>query len=251
MATAAAAAQSDPLASVAGGVEVLGQGLGEAAQGGPSIFVTATGHAPIVPASVAVLRLSGNRRNTSAVDAVRDRDRAVEAIMAQARRLGLQAVLGKATIGRTSPSMAHAAMGAPPPLAISPPASVRPASPPPEYLAGAEIEVSAPDAAKQAELLDALQAAGIDVDVPSGPVVAGFSVPGLSVDAGPSGDPASADRAMDEAMAEARRQAARLAADAGRSLGAATQIILLARSASGREASATVAARFALAPAPR
>jgi len=56
------------------------------------------------------------------------------------------------------------------------------------------------------------------------------------------------DRAMDEAMAEARRQAGRLAAAAGRSLGAVNQITLLARSASGREATATVAVRFALAP---
>jgi uncharacterized protein YggE len=244
-----ASARSDPLTSVAGGLDVFGQGLAEAGQGGAYVFVTATGHAPIAQASVAVLRLSVKRRNLSAVAAVRERDRAVGSVMAQAERLGLHAALGKTTLERASPGMTQLAVNGIPALATGPSsAGVRPASTPRDYSADAEVEVSGSDAAKQAELLDALQAAGIDVDIPNGPITAGFSIPGLSGGANASLDPDSANRAMDEAVAEARGQAARLAGDAGRSLGPATQITLLARSATGREASVTVAVRFTLAP---
>lgn len=251
---AVAVAQSDPLASVAGGADILGQGLGEAAAAGPSVFVTATGHAPIAPASPAALRLAVNRRNALAVAAVRDRESAVQAITAQARRLGLQVVLGKESLDRPASAMSHAATGAPPPLASPPPLATPPSGglrPGPvarEYLASAEVEVRVGEAAKAAELLDALQAAGVEVDVLSGRAPAPLALPGFSAAGGPAADPAVLDRAADAAMAEAHRQAARLAADAGRSLGEVRQIILLARSASGSEATATVAVRFALGP---
>jgi hypothetical protein len=241
-----AVAQSDPLASVAGGADIVGQGLGEAAAAGPSVFVTATGHAPIAPASLAAVRLAVNRRNASALAAVRDRDSAVEAITAEARRLGLQAMLGKETLNRTASAMSHPAMGAPPPLATPPPGGVRPGPVAREYMASAEVDVRAGEAAKAAELLDALQAAGVEVDLQSGPAPAPLALPGFSAAGGPAADPAVLDRAADAAMAEARRQAVRLAADAGRLLGEVRQIILLARSASGSEATATVAVRFAL-----
>ncbi|MBV8683276.1 MAG: SIMPL domain-containing protein [Caulobacteraceae bacterium] len=248
-ATAATAAQSDPLTSVAGGLDVFGQGLGEAAQSGQYVFVTATGHSPTVAASIAVVRLSVKRRNASAVAAVRERDRAVEAVMAQAQRLGLQAALGKMSLERGGLAMPHIPVGGIPPLATTPSTPVRPPPAVQDYTADAEIDVSGPVAAKQAELLDALQGANVDVDVLNGPIVPAFSIAGFSAGGVGAGvDSASIDRAMDEAVAEARRQAARLAADAGRSLGPAVQITLLARSAAGREATATVAVRFALAP---
>jgi len=243
-ATAATAAQSDPLTSVAGGLDVFGQGLGEAAQSGQYVFVTATGHSPTV-----VVRLSVKRRNASAVAAVRERDRAVEAVMAQAQRLGLQAAPGKTSLERGGLAMPHIPVGGIPPLATTPSTPVRPPPAVQDYTADAEIDVSGPVAAKQAELLDALQGANVDVDVLNGPIVPAFSIAGFSAGGVGAGvDSASIDRAMDEAVAEARRQAARLAADAGRSLGPAVQITLLARSAAGREATATVAVRFALAP---
>jgi hypothetical protein len=249
MVAAGAAAQTDPMTSVAGGADVLGQGLGEAALAGPSVFVTATGHAPIAQASVAGFRLTINRRNASAVAAVRDRNRAVETITNETRRLGLQASLGKTSLSRPAPGMTHGAMGGIPPLMVAPgPGVAHPAPVASEYLASADVDVRGGDASKEAELLDALQAAGVDVDIPSGPVVSPFAFAGLSPTGGPPVDPSVMDRAADEAVAEAHRQAARLAADAGRSLGEARQIILLARTASNGEASATVAVRFALGP---
>lgn len=249
MAAVGAVAQTNPMTSVAGGAEVLGQGLGEAALAGPSVFVTATGHAPIAQASVAGFRLTINRRNASAAAAVRERDRAIETITNEARRLGLQASLGKTSLSRPGQGMVHGVVTGIPPLMVTPGSGVaRPAPATSEYLASADVDVRGADPAKEAELLDTLQAAGVDVDIPGGPVVAPFAFSGLSPTDGPAVDPAAMDRAADEAVAEARRQAARLAADAGRSLGEARQIILLTRGASNGEASVTVAVRFALGP---
>ncbi|HEY1927025.1 MAG TPA: SIMPL domain-containing protein [Caulobacteraceae bacterium] len=249
IAAGSAAAQIDPMTSVAGGANVLGQGLGEAAIAGPSVFVTATGHAPIGQVLVGGFSLTVSRRNASAVAAVRERDRAVETIVNEARRRGLQTSLGKSNLSRPVAGLAHSVAGAMPPLMTAPsPSVVRPAPVSPEYVATTVVEVRGGDTARQAELLDALQAAGVDAEIPIGPVVTPFDFTGLSSTGAPAVDPAVLDRAADEAVAEARRQAARLASDAGRSLGEARQIILLARTASGSEASVTVAVRFALAP---
>lgn len=60
-------------------------------------------------------------------------------------------------------------------------------------------------------------------------------------------DPALWDRASQDAVAEARRQATVLATAAGRTLGAARQVLVLTRSVQGSTASVTVAVRYAFA----
>jgi hypothetical protein len=249
MAAAGAAAQTDPMTSIVGGADVFGQSLGESALAGPSVFVTATGHAPIAQVGADTFRMTVVRNNASAVAAVRERDRAVETILNEARRLGFQVSLGKSSLGRVGAGLVHGPAVVNPPLVPAPaPGVVRPAPVAPEYFASAVVEMRGGDTAKQAELLDALQAAGVDAEILLGPVVSPFDFTGLSSTGAPAVDSAVLDHAADEAVAEARRQAARLATDAGRSLGEARQIILLARSVTGSEASVTVAVRFALAP---
>ena len=141
----------------------------------------------------------------------------------------------------------------PPPLIIAPPGRSTASGSEQEFITRTNVRLRSSDPKRMASFLDALIGAGIDiVFVANGGVgfpntffrnneLLGFGVLEKI-------DDSIWDQASASAIAEARRQATVLAAAAGRQVGEATQILLLARSSQGDEASVTVAVRFAFAP---
>jgi hypothetical protein len=243
IATGAVAQVSDQTAGiVAVGAEGVGQGLGAGVTGGSSVFVTATGKAP-VPASVAdTYGASIEGKATTAVEAARLRDQRLDTARGIAQRFRVGVELGAASISHESPAPPHAPRpGASPPA----PPSSPPAPAPDEITARTAVVFRVSDPRQLPAFLDALEAAGIQYSLPGkGGAMAAIMAAMSSSNGG--GVDGAWDQAAQNAIAEARRQAGVLAAAAGRRLGEAQQILQLTRNTGASEASVTVAVRFGL-----
>ena len=241
---------------VAAGAEGVGQGLGAAVAGGPSVFVTATGKVPLTPEAADAYGASVEGKAPSAVEAARRLGEKLDAARAIAARYHVTIDVGATAFSR------QGAGGSPPrpmrPGEMTAPVAVKPAGPPaaesaaPDFIARAAVGFRPSDPRQVPAFLDALAAAGIEVGAPA----KGSSLAAIMATMIPSADSAGAgspdvgvwDRASANAIAEARRQASVLAAAAGRQVGEALQILLLTRNTQANEASVTVAVRFALTP---
>jgi hypothetical protein len=261
LATGASAQISGATAGiVAAGAEGVGQGLGAAVAGGPSVFVTATGKAPLA-ANVAAADAYGasvEGKAPSAVEAARRLDEKLDAARAIAARYHVVIDIGETAFSRQG-------AGAPPPRAgrpgevTVPVVVVKPVAPPAaeivarDFIARSPVGFRPSDPRQVPAFLDSLAAADIEV----GPPAKGSSLAAIMAAMIPSAESAGAgspdvavwDRASANAIAEARRQASVLAAAAGRQVGEAQQILMLTRNTQANEASVTVAVRFALTPA--
>lgn len=247
--------------------EGIGQSLGEAMNGGASVFVTATGRVriPTRAAEVEVIVIEG--KAPSAMEAARLREQHLETFQILAHRFGVTLDVGQSQFSHVGGSMiaagrdeANAAASIarrppPPPLMI--PNAAQPAAPDAqsEFIARTDVRFGSSDPRRLASFLDALKGAGVEMAfVQNGTI--GFpnflarNNEFLSFGAVENIDDSVWDQASARAVAEARRQATVLAAAAGRQVGDAKQILLLSRSSQGAEASVTVAARFAFAFAP-
>jgi len=239
---------------VAAGAEGFGQGLGAAVTGAPSVFVTATGRAPI-PIVIAAYAANIEGKAASAVEAARLRDQKLDAARAIAARFHVAIEVGASSIS-------HEAV-TPPPLrlrpveAAAPPASRPAAAAPaesaaPSFIARIGASFRPSDPHQDPAFLDALDAAGVEISTPGkGSSLAAMMnamAPGASAAGAEAANDPAFDRASQNAIAEARRQASVLAAAAGRVVGDAEQILLLTRNTQANEASVTVAVRFALTP---
>jgi hypothetical protein len=250
------------MGALAAGAEGLGQSLGESLRGGDSLFVSATGRAaiPTHPADAYVIDVES--KAVSVVEAARLRDQRVQAARAIARRFGMTVETGTsglARIGDGSTAMFH-----PPGQAAddtgggskSPGDKTAPTPPKPRFTAHTQMRFSAADPGQFPALLDALDAAGIEV--PAGGASENGLMALLSQKTAASkgfatlevADDATWDRASENALAEARRQAAVLAVAAGRQLGEVKQILAFMRSVEGDKASVTLAVRYGFAPPP-
>ena len=248
-------------------VEGLGQGVAGAMTSGETVFVTATGRAPL-PAPLTdayVINIEG--RSASAVEAATLRDQRLSATRALAQRLGVTVEIGSSAFAReqdyqaaasaaSAEASANAASAAaslnrePPPLYIKP---VRaPGVTIKVFSVKTSVRFRSDDPRRLPAFLDALTAAGVDStfsgqDRNAGNIFAGM---GQALGFGPVAkiDDAVWDRASQSAVVEARRQASVIASAANRQIGEARQILLLNRNVQGDSASVTVAVRFALSP---
>lgn len=248
----AAIAQTDPTAALVGGADVFAHGLAEAAVAGPSVFVTVTGHAPRTQRPSVDFGLTIATSASTAEAAQGSLRRGIESTLAEARKMGFDAAVQSQRLELTNPATM------PPPLRIPAVPTVGRAAPPPGQGADtsastasrvrgvAEIVLHGADPAREAALLDALTAAGVQftVNTTFNRSILPFAVPGAS----PELEDSAWDEALRNAMTEAHREAEIAASAAKASVGEARQIVVLSRSADARRLSATVAVRYALSP---
>jgi len=263
-APAAQAQQADKFASgLATAMEGLGQSLGQSAVGGDSLFVTATGRAPLPSGPRLWYTTTLEARDASAVEAAQTRDKLKGAIEAAAKRFGVDIetqsysfAIEPSALCRKRPSCAPPpspmAPTAPPGLVMTPPSSGDQPQAEPKFVAKATLKFAPTHPERFAEFLDAARAAGAD-NLEGGPGAASplniFQNNTLlgagSVD---QVDEAVWDQASRAAMAAARHQAEVLAAASGRSLGETREVMSLNRGVQGPDATVTLAVRFAFAP---
>jgi len=240
----------------------LGQGIGEAATGGPSILVTATGHAKLAGATALSFSIDFEGKSETADGATRARDHAVDQALAAARQFGVESTITSEDISRVRETglrnlAASAVMPGvqPPPLFIKPvegsPAGASPVarSPAPKlFVDSVTIRFHPSDPKRLPAFLDALVAAGIDYDLQGKLSQQGFS-PFAGLGGGEQKvDDATWDRASVDAMNVARRQADVLASAAGRRVGDARQVLMIAKTVQAEDATVTVAVRYGLVP---
>jgi hypothetical protein len=259
LATGRASAQVSGAAAgiVAAGAEGLGQGLGAAVAGGPSVFVTATGKAPLpTNAAAEAYGASIEGKAPLAVEAARRLGEKRDAARAIAARYHVAIDVGATAFSRQGAGGPAPRPGRPGevtvPVVVKPVAPPAAESPAPDFIARAAVGLRPSDPRQVPAFLDSLAAAGIEVGPPAkGSSVAAIMaamIPGADSAGAGSPDAAIWDRASANAIAEARRQASVLAAAAGRQVGEAQQILLLTRNTQAHEVSVTVAVRFTLTP---
>jgi len=269
LAAPASAQQGDRFAAgLATAVEGMGQSLAQSAQSGSSVFVTATGRAPLAASPSPPYVAKIEERASSAVEAARLRAAKMDAMTALARRFAVPIEMTNASFSLENAKSGHnTSLGAVGAVAVGvvaaattsntepakgQSAATAPNEPAPVFIAKVSVRFQPAAGSRLPEFLDALEAAGID-DISGG---GGTSNPlaflqnneVLGIGAIDKVDDATWDQAARAAVAEARRQAMVLAAAAGRSLGEAHEIISLTRSVEGANATVTLAVRFALAP---
>jgi hypothetical protein len=258
LANPAAAQDVSQLAGLlASATEAYGQSFGEAATGGSSVFVTATGRAKLPAPLIDAYPINLEGRATSAVAASKLRDDRLAAARAIAQRFNVSVEIGSSTFSRevdteaqqkrNSEVMAERAAHPGVPI-VEPPLGDADRV----FIARTGVRFRAADPSQLPAFLDALKAAGIDY-LTVGQGLAGLgALFGRSEVLGFGGldkvDDSIWDRASQNAVAAAQRQAAVLASAAGRQLGPAKQIVFLTRSTQGDTVSVTVAARFAFLP---
>jgi hypothetical protein len=241
--------------------EQLGQGVGEAALGGQSVFVTAKGAVKLPAPPSRTYDLTVEAQGPTAVQAAKLRDDKIEKLRAVARRFTVQMTEGEpsylanrsfATARVTLPTTAN-------PLAIQIPPATPSASPSAGNTATAQVtarvpvQFARPSAAQMPAFMDALRDAGVDTLPDTNTPANGlaqltqiFGVGGLPAPAG-AVDEDTWSRASAAAMQAARAEAEALAAPAGRHVGTVRQVTLLSRSVQNGEATVMVAARFGFA----
>ena len=250
------------VAGLATALEGVGQAVGDSALGGPSVFVTATGHAPYAASQVAWYQTEVTAHGATASEAASLRDGRVAAIEALGHRHAVTVEVGSSSFmlqndGVTQTRNRIGMVGvAAPPLNVAPAEAgqASPAATPAKksFVARTAVKFAAADPARLPAFLDAASGAGLDnlSGGPPAPQALGFYQNPNSEIFGigrvEKVDDATWDKASQAAIVEARRQAAVLATAAGRSLSEARQIMSLTRSVAGGEASVTVAVRFAL-----
>jgi uncharacterized protein YggE len=245
--------------AAAASLSSLGQGLGDAMTGGPSLFVTATGHAKRPAPAVKALGISVEGKAPTAVQAAQDRDRAIDAARSVAAKFGIPSLVVTETIDREadSPSdpaaarMAAMAAASPPPFYVprgGAGAGDRPVEK--RFVARAALRFLPAGQEKIPMFLDALVAAGVPFDLADTQNSLNFNpLANLGLGSDETIDQATWDQASADAMASAKRQAKLLAGAAGEGLGDVRQVLQLLKNVQGDQVSVTVAVRFALTPA--
>jgi len=232
--------------------EGLGQSLGQSIAAGQSVFVYATGRSRLPAAPPGAYSVPISISAPTAVDAARQRDALLARLRAVAVQYGAASAVSDAAIslGDTGaggfhlnfpiPGTGGATGGAGPGDGSTPP-------PKPQFEAKATLLLGEPAPGKAAEFLDALHAAGAD-SIASGDGQSAFSrLTASYLGHAPQVDPKIWDDATRAAIQNAHDQAATLAAAAGRTVGEARQILFLAKTIDGDDASVTVAVRFGFA----
>jgi uncharacterized protein YggE len=238
--TATPAAAQDIAGPVAAAIDQMGQGLAESMHGGPGIFVTAQGRAPMpAAADGAPMTLTVKGEGKTAVEAAANRNAQLERIRAVANNFDVAIEVGATnySISETPDWMGGHAMawtGDTEEAELE--ATVDEAA--------AAIESAAAPAAEAAGPVDAATVtASVQVKIQRPNET--LSLLGLDTASDP-GEPVWNDATAD-GVARARAQAQSIAAASGRQLGPVRYVSVLMRSHDGENALVSVAVRFGFA----
>ncbi len=268
------AAAQDIAGPVAAAVDQFGQSLAESMTGGPGLFVTAQGEAPLPAATSTPMTVTIKGMGKTAVEAVADRNAQLERVRSVANRFdvamdvgttnyaiaeGTPAWLAAAAADEewtVSDEAALAALEAdqdtradmepvnPPGGAAAAPAETR------TVTASVQVKLDRPNESRLPEVVDALVGAGVtDLDDSLNGLNLGAMTPFLSLlglDGGRDPGEAVWNQATADAVRKARAQAETIAEASGRRLGPVRYVSVLMRSHDGENALVSVAVRFGL-----
>jgi len=260
LATTTPVAAQDIAGPVAAAVDQFGQSMAESMTGGPGLFVTAQGEAPLPAGASTPMTVTIKGKGKTAVEAIADRNARLERLRSVANRFDVAMDVGATNyaIGEEMPAWlaANAAMaeidwedpdaagdedGA---VADEPPAAAGART----VTASVVVKLDRPNESRLPEFVDALVEAGVDDLDDSlnglnfGPMAPFLSLLGLD----PTRDPGEAvwNQAAADGVRKARAQADAIAAASGRRLGQVRYVSVLMRSHDGDNALVSVAVRF-------
>ena len=252
---AAPAAAQDIAGPVAAAIDQFGQGVAESMTGGPGLFVTAQGEAPLPAASVAPMTLPIKGTGQTAVEAVADRNAQLDRVRSVANRFDVAMEVGATnySIGET-PSWLTPAIAAPidwgdlDATAGGDAAAEQGSSDSPTVTASVQVKLDRPNETRMPQFVDALVDAGVSnlsdslAGLNLGAMGPLMSLLGLDV----TRDPGEAvwNQAAADGVRKARAQAGMIAEASGRRLGPVRHVSVLMRSQDGENALVSVAVRF-------
>ena len=268
LAVAAPAAAQDIAGPVAAAVDQFGQSLAESMTGGPGLFVTAQGEAPMAAPASTPMTVTLKGTGKTAVEAVADRNAQLERLRSVANRFDVAMDVGATNYSiaaadawsPASDAWATAFPGDPSdsggdrdiqvdveliePIGddVAAPADTR------TVTASVVVKLDRPNESRLPEFVDALVEAGVtDLDDSLNGLNLGAMTPFLSL-LGLDGaaDPGEAvwNQATADAVRKARAQAGAIAEASGRTLGPVRYVSVLMRSHDGENAFVSVAVRF-------
>lgn len=258
------AAAQDIAGPVAAAVDQFGQSLAESMTGGPGLFVTAQGEAPLPAAASTPMTVTIKGTGATAVEAVAGRNAQLERVRSVANRFGVAMDVGATNyaIGEAMPAWltADAAMAAAVDWENPGAATDEIGAVASETIASADartvtasvlVKLDRPSESRLPEFVDALVEAGVtDLDDSLNGLNLGAMTPFLSLlGLDPTRDPGEAvwNQAAADGVRKARFQAEAIAGASGRSLGPVRYVSVLMRSHDGENALVSVAVRFGFA----
>lgn len=250
------AAAQDIAGPVAAAVDQFGQGIAESMTGGPGLFVTAQGEAPLPAASVAPMTITIKGTGKTAVEAVADRNAQLERVRSVANRFDVAMEVGATnySIGEP-PSWMAPAIAAPidwndldADAAEIDAVAEEESSDSPTVTASVQVKLDRPNETRMPQFVDALVEAGVSnlddslAGLNLGAMGPFMSLLGLDV----TRDPGEAvwNQAAADGVRKARAQAEAIAEASGRRLGPVRHVSVLMRSQDGENALVSVAVRF-------
>ncbi|MBX9460439.1 MAG: SIMPL domain-containing protein [Brevundimonas sp.] len=263
LAVATPAAAQDIAGPVAAAVDQFSQSMAESMTGGPGLFVTAQGEAPLPAAASTPMTVTIKGTGKTAVEAVADRNAQLERVRAVANRFDVTMNVGPTNyaISETPSWLTDAAMA---PAAIdwdADEASIEAAidagaqaSAPEDAIdartvtASVQVKLDRPNETRLPGFVDALVEAGVsDLDDSLNGLNLGAMTPFLSLlGLDTARDPGETvwNQAAADGVRKARAQAESIAEASGRRLGPVRYVSVLMRSHDGENALVSVAVRF-------
>lgn len=254
------AAAQDIAGPVAAAVDQFGQSMAESMTGGPGVFVTAQGRAPLPDAGALPMTLTIKGEGKTAAEAVAHRNTQLERVRAAANNFDVAIEVGTtsysisegmdwAEASAYAGAMDAAAM-AEAAAAEAVAAAAAEAPPVRTVTASVQVKIARPNETRLPAFVDALVDAGVtDLDDSLNGMNLGQMQPFLSLmGLDTARDPGEAvwNAATADAIIRARAQAETIAAASGRPLGQVRYVSVLLRSHDGEDALVSVAVRFGL-----
>lgn len=257
-------AAQDIAGPVAAAVDQFGQSMAESMTGGPGVFVTAQGRAPLPDAGALPMTLTIKGEGKTAAEAVASRNAQLERIRAASNNFDVAVEVGTTTysiseatedawtsdIDFSGMDEAEAAEAAADSIEVAVAAASADATPARTVTASVQVKIDRPNETRLPAFVDALVEAGVtDLDDSLNGMNLGQMQPFLSLmGLDTARDPGEAvwNAATADAIVRARAQAESIAAAAGRPLGQVRYVSVLLRSHDGEDALVSVAVRFGL-----
>jgi len=258
-------AAQDIAGPVAAAVDQFGQSMAESMAGGPGVFVTAQGRAPLPDAGALPMTLTIKGEGKTAAEAVADRNAQLDRVRSAANNFDVAIEVGTTTYSiseGTDWTEASAYAGAMDAAAVAEAAAeaavavdaagdaAEEAPPARTVTASVQVKIIRPNETRLPAFVDALVDAGVtDLDDSLNGMNLGQMQPFLSLmGLDTARDPGEAvwNAATADAIVRARAQAETIAAASGRPLGQVRYVSVLLRSHDGEDALVSVAVRFGL-----
>lgn len=256
------AAAQDFAGPVAAAIDQMGQGMAESMAGGPGVFVTAQGRAPMPQGASAPMTLTLKGEGKTAAEAVASRNAKLEQIRRVANNFDLAVEVGTTTYAISEAgeqawaqtidwsAMEPGAAADAAADALEAAATDDAAPPARTVTASVQVRLDRPNETRMPAFVDALVEAGVtDMDDSLNGMNLGQIQPFLSLlGLDTTRDPGEAvwNAATADAIERARGQALTIAAASGRPLGQVRYVSVLMRSHDGEDALVSVAVRFGL-----